>query len=48
MFIGAVIGALLLRTSIVLPLAAAAGLALVTWVLYIPAARRHRSSSGSG
>jgi uncharacterized membrane protein YoaK (UPF0700 family) len=48
MFIGAVIGALLLRTSIVLPLAAAAGLALVTWLLYIPAARRHRSSSGSG
>jgi hypothetical protein len=36
-----VVGALLLKASIVLPLAAAAGLALVTWVVYVPAARRH-------
>jgi uncharacterized membrane protein YoaK (UPF0700 family) len=40
MLAGAVAGALLLKTSIVLPLAAAAGLALATWVLYVPAARR--------
>jgi uncharacterized membrane protein YoaK (UPF0700 family) len=45
MLAGAVIGALLLRTSIVLPLAAAAGLALATWLLYVPAARRQRSST---
>jgi hypothetical protein len=42
MLAGAVIGALLLKTSIVLPLAAAAGLALATWLLYVPAVRRHR------
>jgi uncharacterized membrane protein YoaK (UPF0700 family) len=42
MFAGAVFGALLLKTSMVLPLAAAAGLALATWLLYVPAARRHR------
>jgi uncharacterized membrane protein YoaK (UPF0700 family) len=40
MLAGAVVGALLLKTSIVLPLAAAAALALATWVLYVPAARR--------
>jgi len=34
MFAGAVAGALLLRTSLTLPLAAAALLALATWVLY--------------
>jgi uncharacterized membrane protein YoaK (UPF0700 family) len=37
---GALAGALLLKTSLVLPLAAASGLALITWVLYVPAARR--------
>ncbi len=40
MFGGALAGALLLKTSLVLPLAAAAGLALVTWLVYVPAARR--------
>jgi hypothetical protein len=38
--VSAVVGALLLKTSIVTPLAAAAGLTLATWVLYVPAARR--------
>jgi len=42
MLAGAVVGALLLKTSMVLPLAAAAGLALVTWMTYLPAARHHR------
>ena len=37
---GALAGALLLKTSLVLPLVAAAGLALVTWLVYVPAARR--------
>jgi uncharacterized membrane protein YoaK (UPF0700 family) len=40
MFTGALAGALLLKTSLVLPLVAAAGLALVTWLVYVPAARR--------
>ena len=40
MFAGALGGALLLKTSLVLPLAAAAGLALVTWLIYVPAARQ--------
>jgi uncharacterized membrane protein YoaK (UPF0700 family) len=40
MFGGALVGALLLKTSLVLPLVAAAGLALVTWLVYVPAARR--------
>jgi uncharacterized membrane protein YoaK (UPF0700 family) len=40
MLAGALCGALLLKTSIVLPLAAAAGLALATWLVYVPAARR--------
>jgi uncharacterized membrane protein YoaK (UPF0700 family) len=40
MLTGAVAGALLLKTSLVLPLVAAAGLALVTWLVYVPAARR--------
>jgi uncharacterized membrane protein YoaK (UPF0700 family) len=41
MLTGAVVGALLLKTTMVLPLVAAAGLALVTWLVYIPAARSH-------
>jgi uncharacterized membrane protein YoaK (UPF0700 family) len=41
MLTGALAGALLLKVSLVLPLAAAAGLALATWLVYIPAARRH-------
>jgi len=40
MFTGALVGALLLTTSLTLPLVAAAGLALITWLVYIPAARR--------
>jgi uncharacterized membrane protein YoaK (UPF0700 family) len=40
MLFGALAGALLLKTSLVLPLAAASGLALLTWSLYVPAARR--------
>jgi hypothetical protein len=40
MFTGALAGALLLKTSLALPLVAAAGLALITWLVYIPAARR--------
>jgi uncharacterized membrane protein YoaK (UPF0700 family) len=40
MFAGALVGALLLKTSLVLPLAAAAALAAITWLVYIPAARR--------
>ncbi len=45
MFSGALAGALLLKTSLVLPLIAAAGLALVTWLVYIPAARRGAHSA---
>ncbi len=40
MFAGALIGALLVRTSVAVTLALAAILALVTWLLYVPAARR--------
>jgi uncharacterized membrane protein YoaK (UPF0700 family) len=40
MLTGALAGALLLNTSLVLPLVAAAALALVTWLVYVPAARR--------
>ena len=40
MLVGAIVGALLVKTSLVLPLVAAAGLALVTWLVYVPAARR--------
>jgi uncharacterized membrane protein YoaK (UPF0700 family) len=40
MFAGALAGALLLRTSLVIPLGLAAALALVTWLVYVPAARR--------
>jgi uncharacterized membrane protein YoaK (UPF0700 family) len=40
MFAGAVTSALLLKTSLVIPLALAAGLALLTWLVYVPAAIR--------
>ena len=40
MLVGAVVGALLLKTSRFLPLALAAGLALATWLVYVPAAVR--------
>ena len=55
MLTGAIVGALLVKSSLVLPLAAAAVLALVTWVVYMPAARREldaarrlRERSGTG
>jgi hypothetical protein len=40
MLIGAISGALLLKTDIWLPLVLAAALALVTWLVYVPAAVR--------
>jgi uncharacterized membrane protein YoaK (UPF0700 family) len=40
LFGGALIGAALLKTSLALPLFAAAGLVLVTWLVYVPAIRR--------
>jgi uncharacterized membrane protein YoaK (UPF0700 family) len=40
LLIGAMIGGLLLKSSLALPLAAAAGLELVTLVVYVPAVRR--------
>jgi uncharacterized membrane protein YoaK (UPF0700 family) len=43
MLVGALAGALLLKQSLVLPLAAAAVLALATWLVYVPAARREAS-----
>jgi len=46
MFSGALAGALLLKTSLVLPIVAAAGLALATWLVYVPAARRGALSTG--
>jgi uncharacterized membrane protein YoaK (UPF0700 family) len=46
MLTGALVGALLLQTSLVLPLLAAAGLALVTWLVYVPAARRAANPTG--
>jgi uncharacterized membrane protein YoaK (UPF0700 family) len=51
MLVGGIVGALLLKTSLVLPLVAAGGLALLTWLVYVPGARReiraaHRRESG--
>jgi uncharacterized membrane protein YoaK (UPF0700 family) len=48
MLTGAIVGALLLKTSLTLPLAAAAGLALATWLVYIPVARRGLDSPRNG
>jgi uncharacterized membrane protein YoaK (UPF0700 family) len=45
MLAGALAGALLLKSSLVLPLIAASGLALVTWLVYVPAARREVQAS---
>jgi uncharacterized membrane protein YoaK (UPF0700 family) len=45
MFSGGLAGALLLKASLVLPLTAAAGLALVTWLVYVPAVRRAAPST---
>jgi uncharacterized membrane protein YoaK (UPF0700 family) len=40
MLVGAIVGALLLKSSLSVPLFAAAALALVTWLVYVPALRR--------
>jgi uncharacterized membrane protein YoaK (UPF0700 family) len=40
MFAGAVAGALMLKADLVIPLAVAAALALLTWLVYVPAAVR--------
>jgi uncharacterized membrane protein YoaK (UPF0700 family) len=56
MLLGALSGALLLKVSIPVPLAVAAGLALATWLIYVPTASRlgrglarsNRSQSSSG
>jgi uncharacterized membrane protein YoaK (UPF0700 family) len=40
MFAGALVGALLLKTELFIPLTLAAGLALATWLVYVPAAVR--------
>jgi uncharacterized membrane protein YoaK (UPF0700 family) len=45
MLLGALAGALLLKASLALPLIAAAGLAAVTWLVYVPAARREIGAS---
>ena len=45
MFLGALVGALELKTSLALPLATAAALAVLTWVVYIPAARKATAGS---
>jgi uncharacterized membrane protein YoaK (UPF0700 family) len=47
MLVGALVGALELKTSIVLPLATATVLAAVTAALYVPAARREAGRSTS-
>ncbi|HUE27432.1 MAG TPA: YoaK family protein [Solirubrobacteraceae bacterium] len=45
MLLGALAGALLLKTSLALPLAVAAGLALLSFLTYPPAARREAAAS---
>ena len=48
MFGGALIGAALEKSGLVAPLCLALTLALVTWGVFIPAARRHYYGAGSG
>ncbi len=43
MLVGALVGALALKSSLTLPLALAAGLAALTWGLYLPAVKRLRA-----
>ena len=43
MLLGALAGALLLKSELYLPLAVAAALALATWLIYVPAAVRRGS-----
>lgn len=45
MFAGALAGAQLLKSSLTLPLVAAGALALATWLIYVPAARRSGETS---
>jgi uncharacterized membrane protein YoaK (UPF0700 family) len=40
MLVGATAGALLVQTSLALPLLGATALACATWLVYVPAARR--------
>jgi uncharacterized membrane protein YoaK (UPF0700 family) len=47
MLVGALVGALELKTSIVLPLATATVVAAVTGLLYVPAARREATGTGT-
>ncbi|MEA2147213.1 MAG: hypothetical protein QOG59_2800 [Solirubrobacteraceae bacterium] len=47
MFAGALTGALLLKASLWVPLGAAAGLGLATWLFYVPAAGRPARSGGT-
>ena len=46
MLVGAVIGALLLKVGFVVTLCTAAALTLVTWLVYVPAARRALGDRG--
>jgi uncharacterized membrane protein YoaK (UPF0700 family) len=48
MLLGALTGALLLKTSIVWPLVLAAVLAFITWTVYVPAARAEAAAAASG
>jgi uncharacterized membrane protein YoaK (UPF0700 family) len=47
LFCGALTGALLLKSGLWLPLATAAGLVLATWLVYVPAIRRHAMSAAA-
>lgn len=47
MLVGALVGALELKVSIVVPLATATGLALATWLIYIPAAKAATAAASS-
>lgn len=51
MFLGALVGAVLEKSGLVAPLCLALALALLTWLVFIPAARRHHharvSAAGS-
>jgi uncharacterized membrane protein YoaK (UPF0700 family) len=48
MLVGALVGALELKTSVVLPLATASALAAVTGLFYVPAARRAAAAGAGG
>ena len=46
MLVGAIVGALELKVSLVLPLVTAAALALLTNLVYVPAARAEAAAAG--